>query len=187
MDANGNAQRGFTLIELIVYMMLLVVVVGVAGGILMSVMANTTKVNAVAQATTAGQLTVDSINSSIRNSSDFQLTAPSGTDQLLIARTASTSGPLTWSCVGWYYSAAGSGSIRSMRSTAPILAPTSTDLASWTLLAQDITPFTGAGVFAATGRELTVSFNSGAASQAPVGITSAAVSRAGASGSLSCF
>jgi len=187
LDGSEASERGFTLIELLVYSMLLVLVVGVAGGMLISVIVNSNTVNAVSNATTAGQLTVDSIDSSIRNSSDFQLTIPSGTDQLLIARTASTSGPLTWSCVGWYYSASGTGSIRSLRSSTAILAPTPTQLASWTLLAEGITPITGSAVFSATPKQLTVSFKSGAGIQSPVGITSAAVSRAGASGSLSCF
>jgi Tfp pilus assembly protein PilW len=187
VDAIEKSEQGFSLIELVVYSMLLVLVIGVAGGMLVSVMVNSKTVNALSDATTAGQLTVDSIDSSIRNSSDFQLTVPSGTDQLLIARTASTNGPLTWSCIGWYYSASGTGSIRSLRSSTAILPPTSTGLASWTLLAEGITPVTGTTVFSATPKELTVSFMSRAGNQPPVGITSAAVSRAGASGSLSCF
>lgn len=175
------------MVEVLVYSMLLVLVVGIAGGMLISVMVNTKSADGVSKSASAAQLTVDSIDSSIRNSSDFQLTSPSGTDQLLIARTASTSGPLTWSCVGWYYSASGSGSIRSWRSTAAILAPTPTELASWTLLAGGIEPLSGNTVFTATPKRLTVSFKAGAVDQVPVGITSAAVSRAGASGSLSCF
>lgn len=175
------------MVELLVYSMLLVLVVGIAGSMLISFMVNTKSADAVSKNTSAAQLTVDSIDSSIRNSSDFQLTVPTGTDQLLIARTASTSGALAWSCVGWYYSAEGTGSIRSWRSNTAILAPTSTELASWTLLARGIKPLSGTTVFAATPKRLTVSFKVGAVNQVPVGITSAAVSRAGASGSLSCF
>lgn len=175
------------MVELLVYSMLLVLVVGVGGGMLISVMVNSKTVDAVSNATTAGQLTIDSIDSSIRNSSDFQLTSPSGTDQFLIARTASASGPLTWICVAWYYSATGTGSIRSWRSNTAILAPTPEELASWTLQAEGITPLVGTAVFSATQEQLTVSFKSGARIQSPVGITSAAVSRAGASGSVSCF
>jgi type II secretory pathway pseudopilin PulG len=182
-----KSERGFTLIELLVYSMLLVLVVGIAGGMLISVVVNSKSADAVSKSTSAAQLTVDSIDSSIRNSSDFQLTVPSGTDQLLIARTASTSGSLTWSCVAWYYSASGTGSIRVWRSSTAILPPTSTGLASWTLLAEGITPLTGTTVFSATPKQVTVSFKARAGNQAPVGITSAAVSRAGASGSLSCF
>jgi len=187
MDDPTTSERGFTMVELIIYVMLLVLVVAIAGGMLISVMVNSRTVNEISQATTAGQLTVDSIDSSIRNSSDFLLTVPSGTDQLLIARTASTTGALTWSCVGWYYSASGTGSIRSFRSNAPITAPTAAQLASWTLLVEGVTPMTGATVFSATARQLTVSFKTSAGGGSPLGITSAAVSRAGASGSVSCF
>ena len=187
MDKIEKSEQGMTLIELLVYSLLLVIVVGISGGVLISVMVHSKTVDAVSKSTTAAQLTIDSIDSSIRNSSDFQLTGPTGTDQLLVARSASTTGPLTWGCVGWYYSAAGTGSIRSKRSTTAILAPNSAELATWTLLAEGITPVTGTSVFAATPKKITVSFKSGAGSQLPVGITSAAVSRAGASGSLSCF
>ncbi|HCG00691.1 MAG TPA: hypothetical protein DEV93_09125 [Chloroflexi bacterium] len=187
MERIEKPEQGFTMIELLVYSLLLVLVIGIAGGMLISVMVNSKSADAVSKDTSAAQLTVDSIDSSIRNSSDFQLTVPSGTDQLLIARTASTSGSLTWNCVGWYYSASGTGSIRSWRSSMAIVAPTSTQLASWTLLAKGITPLTGTTVFSATPKRLTVSFKAGTGKQVPVGITSAAVSRAGASGSLSCF
>lgn len=187
MRTMETSDRGLTIVELLVYSMLLVIVVALAGAMLISLMVSSKTVDTISKATTAGQLTVDSIASSIRNSSDFQLTVPSGTDQLLIARTASTNGPLTWSCVAWYYSATGTGSIRSWRSDTAILAPTPTELGSWTLQAEGVMPLSGDTVFTTTPKQLTVSFKSGAGIDSPVGITSAAVSRAGASGSLSCF
>jgi len=187
MQATESRESGFSLIELVVYAMLLVLVVGVAGSMVTGLINNTLRVTALNQATSVGQLAIDSIDSSIRNSSDFQLTSPSGTDQLLIARAASTSGPLSWGCVAWYYSAAGAGSIRSMRSTAPILPPTATELATWTLLDDGVQPLTGTTIFSTTARQVTVSFTSAAGGQTPVGITSAALSRAGASGAVSCF
>jgi Tfp pilus assembly protein PilW len=110
MEPHTRSEDGFTLIELLVYCMLLVIVVAIASGMLITVMKTSTTVTAMNDTTTSGQLAVDSIDSSIRNSSDFQLTNPSGTDQLLITRTASTAaGPITWSCMAWYYSAAGKG------------------------------------------------------------------------------
>jgi hypothetical protein len=175
------------MIELVVYSMLLLIMVAIAGGTLVSILMNTKTVGELSEATSAGQLAIDSIDSSIRNSSDFQLTNPSGTDQLLIARTASTSGALTWSCVGWYYSAAGAGSIRSFRSATAILAPTPAELASWTLLAEGVAPQSGTTIFSSTAKKLTVSFKTQVGDKPPVGITSAAVSRAGASGSITCF
>jgi type II secretory pathway pseudopilin PulG len=187
-DPRVSSEHGFTLIELLVYCMLMVIVVTIASGILITVMRNTTTVTAMNETTSAGQLAVDSIDSSIRNSSDFQLTIPSGTDQLLITRTASTvAGTITWSCMAWYYSASATGSIRSMRSTTAIIPPTPAALATWTLLADGVSPLSGTTIFAATSKQITVSFKSAGLNQTPIGITSAAVSRAGASGSPACY
>lgn len=187
LDLRDKQGDGFTLVELLVYCMLLVLVVGIASGMLISVMKNSKTATTMNESTSAGQLAVDSIDSSIRNSSDFQLTSPTGTDQLLIARTASSSGDLTWSCVAWYYSAAGQGSIRSMRSSTIILPPTADQLATWTLLDEGVRPLTGSGIFSVTDKQVTVSFKSASPGQTPIGITSAAVSRAGASGSPACY
>ncbi|MGO4691321.1 PilW family protein [Glaciibacter sp. 2TAF33] len=187
-DAQDRFEDGFTLVELLVYCMLLVLVFAIASAMLISVMKNSKTVTAMNETTSAGQLAVDSIDSSIRNSSDFQLTNPSGTDQLLITRTASTvAGPVTWSCMAWYYSSSGAGSIRSMRSSTTILPPTATELATWTLLDDGVTPLTGTAIFSATPKQITVSFKSASPNQTPIGITSAAVSRAGASGSPACY
>lgn len=187
-DPRVRSEDGFTLVELLVYCLLMVIVVTIASGILITVMKNTTTVTAMNETTSADQLAVDSIDSSIRNSSDFQLTNPSGTDQLLITRMASTAaGPITWSCMAWYYSAAGTGSIRSMRSITTILPPTAAGLATWTLLADGVSPLSGTSIFTATAKQVTVKFKSASANQTPIGITSAAVSRAGASGSPACY
>lgn len=183
-----RSEVGFTLIELLVYCMLMVIVVAIASGMLITVMKNSMTVTAMNATTSAGQLAVDSIDSSIRNSSDFQLSNPGGTDQLLVTRTASTAaGPITWSCMAWYYSASGTGSIRSMRSTTTIISPSAIGLATWTLLADGVKPLTGTAVFTATAKQVTVSFKSAGPNQTPIGITSAAVSRAGASGSPACY
>ncbi|TFC13976.1 hypothetical protein E3O19_11600 [Cryobacterium algoritolerans] len=188
MEPHTRSEDGFTLIELLVYCMLLVIVVAIASGMLITVMKTSTTVTAMNDTTTSGQLAVDSIDSSIRNSSDFQLTNPSGTDQLLITRTASTAaGPITWSCMAWYYSAAGKGSIRSLRSTTTIVPPTAAALATWTLLDDGVSPLSGTAIFSTTSNQVTVSFKGASANQTPIGITSAAVSRAGASGSPACY
>ncbi len=194
IDTRHTSESGFTLIELLVYMMLFGLVLSVAGTMLINSAKTSKTVTSVTEATTAGQLVAHSIERGIRNSSDFQLTSPSGTDQLLLARTASSGTTLNWSCTAWYYSAAGTGSIRYKVSSTAILPPTVPELATWTLLDQgivpkivEVSPAVPVHVFSATDEQLTLSFSGLAGNHPPVDITSSAVSRAGASGSLTCF
>ncbi len=180
-------QRGFTLVELLVYMVLLLLVLAVAGGLLSSTLVHSTTIRTVDESSTAAQLAADSIESGIRNSSDFSLTSPSGTDQMIVARVASSDATLTWSCAAWYYSAT-DGSLRMSRSGTAIAAPTTAQLASWTLLVDGVQPITGTEIFTTTaGRRLVIAFIGLAGDQPPVSITTSAFSRAGATGSVSCF
>lgn len=180
-------QRGFTLVELLVYMVLLILVLAVAGGLLSSTLRHSATIRAVDESSTAAQLAADSIESGIRNSSDFSLTSQPGGDQMIVARVASTDATLTWSCAAWYYSVANS-SLRMSRSATAIVAPTTAELASWTLLVDGVKPISGSEIFTTTaGRRLVIAFNGLAGDHPPVAITTSAFSRAGATGSVSCF
>jgi len=186
-DPVDNNDDGFTLIELIVYSALLVLVLSVVGGLFMSGFSTVNAVRTVPNASTAGQVVADSVETNVRNASDFRLTIPTGTDQLLVARTAQRDATLAWNCIAWYYSASGSGSIYFKQSGAAILTPSAGDLATWVLLDEGLSPASGTGIFSTAGQQLTVSFKGLAGNHPPVIITSSATSRAGASGSLSCF
>lgn len=187
MSRTVPEERGFTLVELLVYMMLMVLVLAVAGGLLSSTLMQSATVRTVDESSTAAQLAADSIESGIRNSSDFSLTSTVGDDQMIVARVASNDATLTWSCVAWYYSAT-EGSLRMLRSDAAIAAPTSAQLASWALLANGVEPISGSAIFSTTaGRRLVIAFNGLAGDHPPVAITTSAFGRAGATGSVSCF
>lgn len=180
-------EPGFTLVELIVYMMLMVLVLAVAGGLLGSTLIQSTTVRTVDESSTAAQLAADSIESGVRNSSDFSLTSTVGDDQMIVARVASNDATLTWSCMAWYYSAT-EGSLRMLRSDAAIDAPTAAQLPSWTLLVDGVQPISGSAIFSTTaGRRLVIAFNGLAGDHPPVAITTSAFGRAGATGSVSCF
>ena len=190
-----TSERGFTLIELLIYVMLIGLVLSIVGGMLINSMKTSKTVRSVTEASNAGLLVAHSVEKGIRNSSDFQLTNPVGNDQFLVARTALSGATLDWACAAWYYSAAGDGSIRYKFSSTAIAVPaTAADLASWTLLDEGIIPNIAEGtppvpvhVFSSTGEKLTISFSGRAGDDPPVEITSSAVGRAGASGSLACF
>ena len=185
---DDNSDEGFTLVELIIYSSLLVLVLAVVGGLFLSGLTATGHVRNLTAATTSGQAVVDSIETNVRNSSDFRVTVPSGTDQFLVARTATRNTTLAWQCVAWYYSAAGTGSIRFKESATAISAPNSTDLQTWTLVQQGVTPVSGrTTIFSPSSQQLAVTFSSPVAGRAPVVISGSATSRAGVTGNLTCF
>ena len=186
MNRLRTDERGLTLIELLVYILLLVLVLMVAGGFLGNTLIQSKTVRAVNNNSTVAQLAADSIESGIRNSSDYSLTSPVGTDQMIVARVASKGTTLTWSCAAWYYSAT-EGSLRMARSSTQIVAPTTAQLAAWTLLHDRVFPISGTSIFTTSGRRLTIAFNGQAVGYPPVAINTSAFSRAGSTGSVSCF
>lgn len=182
-----SPEAGFTLIELLVYSLLLAFVLLIVGGMIFSSVSASKTVTSITDTSTSGQAVARSVVTGIRNSSDFRLTNPVGDDQLLVARTASFGDTLTWTCYAWYYSADGDGSVRFTTSALTILPPTPDELSHWTLLADGVTPVTGTGIFSALNERLTLSIHGLDGLHPPVDITTSATSRAGASGSLSCF
>jgi len=184
---DSRRDQGFTLIELIAYSALLIVVVSLVGGFFLSGLIASTRVTSVTSASTAGQIVADSIEQNIRNASDFHLTSPSGTDQLLVARTAQRGTTLTWNCVAWYYSAAGTGQIYFYQSSAAIPSPTAADLLTWVLVDAGVTPLSGTAIFTTAAQQLTMNFRAVADDHPPTVISSSVTSRAGSSGDLTCF
>jgi len=180
-------EAGFSLVELIVYSALLVVVGAIVVGFFASGLTTVTHVREVTSASTAAQVVADSVQTNIRNATDFQLTTPAGTDQFLVARTAQRDPTLAWGCVAWYYSAAADGKIYFRQSPAAIVVPTAAELATWTLVDTGVTPVSGSTIFTANAQQLTMNFLSAAGTRPPAVISSSATSRAGASGNLTCF
>ena len=181
-----DSEHGVTLVELLVYIMLSSIVLAIASAFLISMLQNSSTTTAVGTSSTAAQLTARSIETGIRNSSDFNMTNPTGSDQMVVARVISRGAAVTWSCQAWYYSAT-EGSVRTTSSAAAIVAPTAAQLATWTLLNDGVVPLSGTTIFAVSGRELNVAFKTSADGHPPVAITTSAFSRAGATGSVSCY
>lgn len=186
-DAPRN-DDGFTLVELIVTSVLTFIVLTAITGLLVSLIRTPQTVTARMDASGGAQVAANSVELGIRNSSDFRLTSPQGTDQLLVARTAESGSTIAWVCSAWYYSAT-EQSIRYISSSTMIpAAPTATDLAAWTLLDTSVTPTSGTSIFTVSGEEVRLAFD-GAVSgqQLPQSITTSAVSRAGSTGSPQCY
>lgn len=183
-----RSGEGFTLIELLVTSMLFVLVFMLVAGIMISALTAQRTVSTVSTSTTEAQFVASTIDDRIRNASEFQVTAQ-GADQLLVARVAGAGATLTWKCYGWYFSAANGGSIR-MTTTDPgtkIIAPTSAQVATWTLLLTGVAPRTGSTIFTASGSQLAVAFNATAGTNKPVAIDFATARLTGVSEALTCY
>jgi len=182
----ASDERGLTLIEVLVYALLLSVVIAIAGGMIFSAVTTSRTVLSITENSTAGQLVARSVVTGIRNSSDFQLSGPVGDDQMLVARRASSGTTLEWSCEAWYY-AATENKVWHTGSGLEIEAPTAATLATWTLLTEGVQPASGTAIFTALNDRLSISILGLDGAHLPIDITSSATSRAGASGSLTCY
>jgi hypothetical protein len=193
-DAN-RTDEGFTLVELLVYSLLLVVVISIAGGLLVNSLRAESTVRAVTSASTTAQQTADSVESGLRNSSAFEIQAVnSGADQMLVARVVrGSTAAITWKCAAWYFSRS-LGTVRytevapAASGTATIAAPSAAALAGWTLLSDRVTPTSGTTIFSGSQPTLSIAFTTvGGAGKPPVAVSSSASSRAEVWESGTCF
>jgi prepilin-type N-terminal cleavage/methylation domain-containing protein len=186
-DAGVRRDEGFSLIELLAASMIFAVIFTVIGSIFVSLIRTQDTVDSVTMSSSTAQLAASSIENGIRNSSEFDLAAV-GADQLLVARTAGSATTLTWYCTAWYYSAAGAGSIRmTTNSGVAIDAPTTDELATWTLLLEGVQPRTGTTIFSAAGPQLTVSFHATADDHNATAIEFTVVPLTGSSEASTCY
>ncbi len=182
---------GFTLVELIVYGLLLIVVLSVVAGLFVSLYSTQKSVDAISNATSDGQSADDSIQAGIRNSTGFVvLGSTNGGDQLLVARTLGSGATATTRCVGWFYSAA-DRTIRTTQLTAPVAGmPGASTVATWTLLASGVSPVPGGAVFSpalGASSTLNLNFSSAAGKGSPVQFSSSVASRSGGSVLTGCY
>lgn len=174
--SRGRSDSGTSLVELIVYMMLSVLVLSIVVGIWTSGLSGVRLVRGLTDATNSGQLAAEAIQLGVRNSSGFDVSTPSGQDQILLMRVASGGTQISWSCAAWYYSDA-EKTIRTRTSTGRIAPPTAAELATWLVIATGIVPADGARVFSRNGAQLDLDFTVSAGEPTPVIIKSSAFSR----------
>ncbi len=183
---DATAERGFTLVELLIYGLLLLVVLGVVGGMLISTQAVGTQVRESTETTSQAQLAAESVTAGIRNASAFQV-ADLADDQVVMARVAGGGEPITWRCMAWYYSDADQA-IYQHQSTSPFAQPTSAaDVAGWQLLASGIVPTSLPGVFKRVNNQLEVAFEGRSPGSSAVTVSSSAAVRAQVWEAAPCF
>jgi hypothetical protein len=165
------ADRGFTLIELVIYCSLLAVVMLVVAGITISALRAQTIVRSMGAASNGAQLVVRSVGGGIRNSSSFQVAAPTAAGQLLRARVAAGTSGLSWTCTAWYYSSSNGSLYMTTNPTAMVTAPVGIPT-GWSLLATGVSLPSGVTQpFTASGTQLKTALRVAAGGAAPVLIT----------------
>jgi Tfp pilus assembly protein PilW len=146
----ASDDAGLTLSELLVVALLTSLVLAAVGGIYVSTVVAQTTVEGITGASNGGQLVARSIDSAVRNGSEYQITDDGG-GQLLVVRSADADADdLGWFCQAWYYTPAHGGSIRSTTTSdgIAIAMPTTAELETWSLLVSGVTSTAGTGIFA---------------------------------------
>lgn len=140
----AQQDRGLTLVELLMTMMLLVLVISVTGTILLNALRVQANEQGVANGTGSAQSLTRSIARGIGNSSSFTVDPVSAAGQLLHSRVVSTAlgGTTTATCQAWYYSKTYSALFSQTKSSAITTAPTVTSSTvaptGWAILATGV-------------------------------------------------
>ena len=188
LQPRAPAEDGVTLVELLVYSILLVTVLLMVGTIMISTQNIGLIVRESTTTASAAQLAATSIETGVRNATAVKLT-DIGDDQMLQVRTVgSDPNTVVWRCQSWYFSAA-AGTIRFLSSASdavPVASPTG-EPTNWGLLVNNVDPSTRTGIFTPSGNSITMEFHGTAAGSAPVVIRTSVVLRPEPLESASCF
>lgn len=190
MMRKGRLMRrddGLTLVELTVAMAISIIIIGVAVALFSTASKSQTTVLTRSSAANGAQQAMRSLTQGIENSSEFTVQA-SGSDLMLVARTAGTAATLAWYCRAWYYQA----SSKTIRTTTTadgtkILLPTTTQLATWTRLSTNVTAVGTTPIFQAVGQNLQVSFVSNVTAGQSVTMQTTILQQTGVGASGTCY
>jgi type II secretory pathway pseudopilin PulG len=189
-----------TLVDLLVYSVLLLIVVAITGALLLSgLRTQRTTVN-VGSATTRAQAALSDIERAVRNASEAKVYAASGSGfgvvsgggsgNLLITKTRiaeAGSSTASWRCARWYYDSTRAnpdGSTGALLSstyspvTTSVAAITVATAKTWSRVTSASGPVTGTGVFTQQARGVAISLNATIQEHAPVALESTATTRA---------
>jgi type II secretory pathway pseudopilin PulG len=154
-SAPGQNERGFTLVELLVYVALLGMVLFILGGMFIAGLTTERTVTRANDETRLGQLISRSVEKGIRNATAFKVESV-GADQILRARSANVTvtGAATstaWRCVAWYHRASDGAFFTTTRTAGAVplpgtLAP-ATPLTAWTYYGSGVKRVGTASVF----------------------------------------
>jgi len=171
-----DRDRGFTLVELIVYMALLGIVLTIATTLLLNATRTQSTVQGASVATSTGQLVLTSVKTAVRNSTGLQI---SDNGKLLIARVPDGD---SWVCQAWYYDASKGGSVYTTTKASRSAINTASAGSDWTLLARKAghglsSIFAPITTDAPTGAAVTVNLNMDTSGQEAIALTTTTVPR----------
>lgn len=103
-------DRGMTLVELLVYMILLGIVVGIIASVLINSLQKQREIVHISEANNTGQGLTSRVDLAVKNAVNFRIVESSGDDSvLLVTKTRSTTDGMDEAdvarCVGFYYDA----------------------------------------------------------------------------------
>jgi len=163
-----TSDEGFTLVELLVYMLFMVVVLLIVGGILINSLTAEGTVRGATQGSNAGQLVSQSVGQGVRNASAITYIPATATfpDEILIVRTVGTQTPKDRFCQAWSFK---DGQIRTTTWEPPSVR--SANIANWTLLGDGIQQVSDGPIFTKSDRQVTLNFDVSTGTGKPVRIT----------------
>ena len=200
-----------TLVDLLVYSVLLLIVVAITGALLLSGLRTQRTTTQTGATTTRAQVAMSDLERAVRNAAEVRVYAASGTGfaqvatggsgNLLITKTrigATGSSTASWRCARWYFDATRvnpDGSTGALLSsayspvTASAAAVTVTSAQGWSRVMSASGSVTGAAVFTQRARGVALSLNATIPGHAPVALESTATTRAqnDANGSGTCL
>lgn len=139
-------DRGVTLVELLVYSVLLSVVLVIAGSILIRALATQRDVRAMAQASDDGQVAVRLFERAVRSAAEVSIPAAHGGNLIVVKTRVDEVGadPDSWICRAWHYDAASDelrtvfGPATGTPVTSGLTAPL--DTSTWTVALSGVVP-----------------------------------------------
>jgi len=129
-------DSGFTLVELLVYSLLSVVVLGIVASLVIAGIRGQTAVGIFTSGTNNVQSVSNVIGTDVRRASYIRV-ATIGDDNMVTLRVKPSAESTTYSCVSYYWSKSRK-EVRSKTSSAAIAAPTASTITSWNLVASKI-------------------------------------------------
>jgi prepilin-type N-terminal cleavage/methylation domain-containing protein len=170
LNSRVASDRGITMVELLVAIVLGGLVLAIVGGIMFNMQATQVTVSDSARAANSGQLILRTIEGGVRNAS-----AVSVTEAGALLRVQHTT-PTGTTCQAWYYDATVE---RLYTTTAPtsaglVIADAST---SWTLLGQRVVDTAPPGLFVAVGDAVQVTLSMASSGQNPIELVTTATPR----------
>ncbi|MFW2514321.1 PilW family protein [Demequina sp. SO4-13] len=161
-EARGGQETGLTLVELIVYSLLLIVIMGIAATVFIQMLTVQRDVRAITDANNTAQLTFRELERDLRNA-HWAVVDHGGRLLVMQTRIATASGDTSTLCTGFYYDADSDALRRTARpdsnQTAPVLAAVDTSsldalASSWEIVRDGVGQVGGSPVFGPVDQEI---------------------------------